>query len=98
MERQEVFRVLQIEETKDKNVIKNAYRSLLSHTNPEDDPEGFKRLRQAYEEAMFCADSPDEDEAPAERDTSPIGLWWSGSMRSMLLSDDAYRRRNGRNC
>ena len=52
MEPQEIFRVLQIEETKDKEIIKAAYRRLLVYVNPEDDPEGFQRLRQAYEEAV----------------------------------------------
>ena len=42
---QEMFHILQIEETKDKNEIKTAYRRLLQQTNPEDDPEGFKQLR-----------------------------------------------------
>ena len=52
MERQLVFHVLGIDETKDEQEIKNAYRSLLKTANPEDDPEGFKRLREAYEEAL----------------------------------------------
>lgn len=76
MEPQEIFRVLQIEETKDKEIIKAAYRRLLVYVNPEDDPEGFQRLRHAYEEAVRYADQEETDEnAPEERDTSPIGLW-----------------------
>lgn len=76
MDVREMFRILQIEETKDKNTIKTAYRRLLPQTNPEDDPEGFKQLRQAYEEAMGYADRPAEAEvAKKERDTSPVGLW-----------------------
>lgn len=74
MESQEVFRILQMKETQDKNQIKTAYRRLLVHVNPEDDPEGFKRLREAYETALFLADQPGEKEEK-ERDTSPIGLW-----------------------
>lgn len=74
MEPQEIFRILGIEETRDKDAIKAAYRRLLTHTNPEDDPEGFKRLRQAYEEGIRYADRPQETET-SERDTSPIGLW-----------------------
>ena len=67
MDVREMFRILQIEETKDKNTIKTAYRSLLPKTNPEDDPEGFKQLRQAYEEAMRYADRPVESEAVVNR-------------------------------
>ena len=51
--------VLGIEKTKDKTAIKNAYRGLLVSVNPEDNPEGFKALRQAYEEAIYEADKED---------------------------------------
>ena len=51
MDKIEVFRILGIAETKDEKQIKDAYRKKLSVTNPEDDPEGFKLLRGAYEEA-----------------------------------------------
>ena len=75
MDRIEIFQVLGIEETKDEKRIKNAYRGMLSVTNPEDDPEGFKRLRTAYEEA--CRLAKDSGEKPEEqpRDTTPSGLW-----------------------
>ena len=75
MEAREVFHILQIEETRDKNQIKAAYRRLLVRVNPEDDPEGFKRLREAYETAIWLADQPGEEEQSRERDTSPVGLW-----------------------
>lgn len=55
MEQQMVFHILGIEETKDEALIQAAYRNLLKKTNPEDDPEGFKRLREAYEEALVLA-------------------------------------------
>ncbi|OON96374.1 MAG: hypothetical protein ATN32_06435, partial [Candidatus Epulonipiscium fishelsonii] len=34
------------------DVIKKAYRAKLKTVHPEDDPEGFKKLRQAYEVAL----------------------------------------------
>lgn len=74
----EIFLILGINPVKDERVIKNAYREKLAVTNPEDDPEGFKRLRQAYEEACVYAKTPDGEEndgAEAERDTTPSGLW-----------------------
>ena len=74
METREIFHILQMEETKDPDAIKAAYRRLLVHVNPEDDPQGFQRLRQAYEEAMQYA-AEEETEESEERDTSPIGLW-----------------------
>lgn len=49
---QEIFTVLEIPETRDEGEIRAAYRRLLTSVNPEDDPEGFKRLRRAYEEAL----------------------------------------------
>ena len=75
MNRTEAFLVLGIEITKDGKVIKNAYRDRLTVTNPEDDPEGFKRLRSAYEEACRYAAEEDEDEEEMPRDTTPSGLW-----------------------
>ena len=72
MDRVEVFQILGIEDTKDESAIKNAYRKKLTVTNPEDDPEGFKRLRTAYEEACRLAK---EEEKEIQKDTTPSGLW-----------------------
>ena len=44
--------VLGIKETGDKKKVKEKYMSLLSKFNPEDDPDGFKELRAAYELAL----------------------------------------------
>ncbi len=70
----EIFQVLGIEETKDEGAIKAAYRAKLAVTNPEDNPEGFKRLRTAYEEACAYArnDEPAQEE---EVDDTPSGQW-----------------------
>lgn len=75
MEQIEIFQVLGIAPTKEEKSIKNAYREKLSVTNPEDDPEGFKRLRTAFEEACRLAKQPDGEAEAEERDTSPSGLW-----------------------
>lgn len=64
--------VLGIAPTKDKKAITDAYRQKLRHTNPEEKPEEFKALRQAYETALSLADQAD---APLIRDESPVGLW-----------------------
>ena len=66
MQKDEVFAILGIEETKDERALKNAYRQQLRHTNPEDDPEGFKRLRKAYEVA--CEYAQNEEEQPKEEE------------------------------
>ena len=66
------WRVLGIEETKDKAAITAAYREKLKNINPEDKPEEFMALRESYEEALKLAD---QDAAPVEEDNSPLGLW-----------------------
>lgn len=55
-----IWDILKIEETKDKDKLKSAYRTLLTKVNPEDDPEGFMELRRAYEEAVKLADVKDD--------------------------------------
>lgn len=60
-----IWEILGISPTKDEEIIKNAYRQLLRQTNPEDDAEGFKQLRMAYEQALeFCQR---EDEEASEK-------------------------------
>lgn len=49
------FDVLAIAPTKNEKEIKKAYHKLLHTVNPEDDREGFQRLREAYEEACRYA-------------------------------------------
>lgn len=69
-----IFAILGIEETKDEEQIRQAYRMQLAQNNPEDDPEGFRRLREAYEQAMVYARESNEEIAGEEEDT-PIGRW-----------------------
>ena len=59
MEKERIFQILGIEETKDEASIRLAYRKKLAVTHPEDNPEGFKRLREAYEEALSLAKKED---------------------------------------
>lgn len=68
MERQMAFHILGLKETKDESAIQDAYRGLLRQTNPEDDPEGFKRLREAYEAALAWARKPEEQEQGEKTD------------------------------
>ena len=54
---------------KEEKKIKKAYRARLHAVNPEDDPDGFKRLREAYEEALKYARQKEEEPenlSPAE--------------------------------
>lgn len=58
MSRQPCWEILGIEPTQDQQAIRQAYRDLLPAYHPESDPEGFKRLREAYEQARKSGDEP----------------------------------------
>ena len=80
MDERMIFAVLGIEKTKDEDAIRAAYRAQLVKTNPEDDPEGFKRLREAYEQALQYAKRPEETggrETDKPEDTTLSGQWLS---------------------
>lgn len=57
-----IWKILEIEKTKDEEVIRNAYREKLRFVNPEDDQQGFMELRQAYEEALAYAKRTETEE------------------------------------
>ena len=63
-----IWQVLGISETKDKDELKKAYRVKLNTVNPEDDPEGFMQLREAYEEAVRLADSDEREEEDTQEE------------------------------
>lgn len=56
------WNILCIDKTSDKDVIKKAYRSLLKTTRPDEDEQGFIRLREAYEEAIEYAENASYEE------------------------------------
>lgn len=87
MEQEMIFHILGIEETKDEALIQTAYRNQLKGTNPEDDPEGFKRLRKAYEEALVFARQKDLE--TEEEEEGEIPQWIS---RVSSLYEDIERR------
>ncbi|MCR5517835.1 MAG: tetratricopeptide repeat protein [Lachnospiraceae bacterium] len=68
MDKKMVWHILGIAETTDEAAIKNAYREKLVDCNPEDDPEGFKNLRTAYEEALSMGSAKEEED-------DEISLW-----------------------
>lgn len=49
------WNVLDIAYDSDLKTIKKAYAKLLKIYNPEDDAEGYQRLREAYDEAVKYA-------------------------------------------
>ena len=66
MEKKEVFRILGIGETTEEDKITEAYREKLKVTHPEDNPQEFQLLRQAYEEAVYYARHPEDEEEQGE--------------------------------
>lgn len=80
-----IWTVLRLERTRDARTIRRAYAQQLKATNPEDDPEGFKALREAYEAALWYAehgfagleddypeaDKEEADEAPPRSPSPP---------------------------
>lgn len=75
MDWEKSFLILGLEPVKDEKLIKKAYREKLAGCNPEDDPEGFKRLRAAYEQACAYARESGTRHSDGGRDETPSGLW-----------------------
>ena len=48
----EAFKILEIDPTDDKKKIKIAYSKMLKKYHPEDFPEMFMRINEAYEKAL----------------------------------------------
>ncbi|MBV4422873.1 J domain-containing protein [Clostridium tyrobutyricum] len=87
--------ILGIEPTEDKSAIKEAYASQLNLHHPEDDPEGFQALREAYETALKY--DPDNQDIPSNDNidiiqNSPIKQWIS---KVNIVYNDFFQRIDG---
>ena len=69
-----IWKILGIEETKDEEMIRAAYRSKLRFVNPEDDEEGFKELRRAYEKALDYANQEEINDLHNIDNERPISV------------------------
>ncbi len=70
----DIWKVLGIEPTSNEQEIKEAYRTKLTATHPEDHPEEFKILRVAYEEAIKSVHNQSMTSVFVK---SPIDIWIS---------------------
>jgi len=80
--------ILNIAPTDSREAIKRAYMAQVPKYNPEDDPEGFIRLRTAYEQILKELENPNKS---IEEEMTPIGLFLQ---RLEKLYNDFDRRRN----
>ena len=62
MEKERILHILELEELTDERTVKSAYMTKLKRTNPEDDPEGFRKLREAYEGGLLLLREAEEEE------------------------------------
>ncbi|MFO6296759.1 hypothetical protein [Rahnella selenatireducens] len=67
-----IWSVLDIEPTDDLSIIKRAYARKLKTTRPDQDPAGYQRLREAFEQAKGYANRPSKSDVVTEiLDESP---------------------------
>lgn len=71
--------ILGIDATTDPAEIKAAYAARLRLTRPDDDPEGFQRLRQARDGAMAKTTDPAPGPAPTAAEENPVSAAPAGA-------------------
>ena len=80
-----VFHILGLSKTKNEDSIRDAYRVALKNNNPEDNPEGFKELRTAYEEALAYARTPDKEQDTVSPGISPEAADWLNKVTALYV-------------
>ncbi|MNW27208.1 Beta-barrel assembly-enhancing protease [compost metagenome] len=93
-----IWKLLGIEPTSDIRAVKRAYAGKLKQTHPEDDPEGYQRLREAYDRAMKEAKgSMQHDEAVSASRTVSMDAASSDSEHKSTATLDTGRSVDGGN-
>lgn len=86
-----IWEILGIQPTNDEAVIRKAYLAKLPNHHPEDDPEGFRRLREAMEQATRDARAACRQ---AKNDSSPVSaaMMGSGPVQELVKeAEELYR-------
>ncbi len=90
------WNVLDIEPTSDSRVIKKAYAGKLKLHHPEDDPENFQQIRQAYESALLYAkyfaqipDAPNGQQTTTVQNANENGKQSLNEVESELMLDSS---------
>ena len=80
------WQILEIESTTQIDIIRQAYLARLPLCHPETDPQGFKALRQAYEEALRLAVNPVEEADDEEKDENAPATFSKTTVLSQHIS------------
>ncbi len=68
-----IWEILGLEPTRDISTIKRAYAQKARICHPEEDPEGFMELREAYQAALDWAEGRDVPPEEALAEDEPAG-------------------------
>ena len=87
------WEVLGICETEDEEMIKKAYLEKLPENHPEDNPEGFRRLRAALEKALAAVRQAEEEKEEPQNQTIRESQMMGGEEIRELLkkADELYQ-------
>lgn len=96
-----VFQILEIEPTNDKKEIKKAYAKLVKRYHPEEYPEEWKKIHDAYEHALKIAQyvQPEMAEPPVQA-VQPEASEPTGGLpkkKPPVLEKSRKRAENGKN-
>ena len=74
---EKAWNILKMDPTTDESAIKTQYRTLLPQHNPEDDPDGFRELREAYETACAYIQNggASAEDQSSDQPKDEIDLW-----------------------
>ncbi len=87
-----IWEILGIAPTEDEDMIKKAYLAKLPEYHPEEDPDGFRRLRQAMEEALEAARDMRREHEANDSSGSSSPMMGSEDVREFLKkAEDVYR-------